>query len=316
MSQLTVVMYHYVRDLERSRYPRIKGLGLEQFRGQLRYLAGRHTFVRVQDVIAACREGADLPANAVLLTFDDGYSDHYRYVLPILDELGVQGCFFPPTRVLEDRTVLDVNKIHFTLASGADPAELARHCLQRVADLQAEFQLEPPAAYVARHRHASRLDDADTMLVKRLLQVGLPEAARARITDEMFRRHVTADEAAFAEELYLTADQVWTMRRAGMEFGNHGVGHRWFDSLDAAAQREEMAGGVAMLRGFGYRDGEYVIAYPYGGHNAETVAIARDLGHALGFTTEVRPAALGQDDPLLLPRLDTVDLPHTPDGAA
>ncbi len=308
-------MYHYVRDLARSRFPRIKGLPLERFRGQLAYLQKKHTFVRVEDVLAAQRGDGDLPPGAALLTFDDGYADHYRYVLPILDDLGAQGCFFPPTRVIDERTVLDVNKIHFTLAAADGVDAIAAYCLQRVGELQTEFQLEPPDVYVARFRQPSRLDDASTMFVKRLLQRGLPEAARARITDEVFRRHVTADEAAFAEELYLTADQVHTMRRCGMYFGSHGVRHRWFDDLPAADQREEMAGGLAMLRRFGYRDGEFVIAYPYGGFSDITVTIARELGHALGFTTEVRAAEIGRDEPLLLPRLDTVDLPFEPGPA-
>jgi peptidoglycan/xylan/chitin deacetylase (PgdA/CDA1 family) len=311
---VTVVMYHYVRDLERSRYPRIKGLSLTKFRGQLRYLAQQHTFVRIQDLLAAVRGETALPARAALLTFDDGYSDHFRYVFPILDELGVQGCFFPPTRVLTERTVLDVNKIHFTLASCDHIDEIAAYCLRRVGELQAEFGLEPPEVYVARYRQASRLDDASTMFVKRLLQRGLPEAARARITAEIFRAHVTGDEAAFAEELYLCRDQVRTMIRHGMYFGSHGVQHRWFDDLDEGEQRQEMSGGLDMLREFGYHAGEFIVAYPYGGFNEATITIARELGHGLGFTTEVRAAQLERDDPLRLPRLDTVDLPYGDQG--
>ena len=35
---VTIVMYHYVRDLERSRFPAIKGLSLDRFWRQLRYI--------------------------------------------------------------------------------------------------------------------------------------------------------------------------------------------------------------------------------------------------------------------------------------
>ena len=38
-NRCTIVMYHYVRELRRSRYPGIKGLSTEKFRGQLDYLA-------------------------------------------------------------------------------------------------------------------------------------------------------------------------------------------------------------------------------------------------------------------------------------
>jgi peptidoglycan/xylan/chitin deacetylase (PgdA/CDA1 family) len=299
-------MYHYVRDLRRSRYPGIKGLTLEGFRGQLDHLATRHAFVRVEDLLA----GADLPERAVLLTFDDGYADHYRYVFPILNERGIAGCFFPPVRPLRERVVLDVNKIHFALASGEPAARLAEYCLRRVDELRDEYDLAPRERYLETYRKPTRLDDAETVFVKRLLQRGLPAAARARIADELFRRFVTADETAFAEELYLTPDQVRTMRRAGMYFGAHGMTHRWLDSLTEPEQREEILGSRAWLGELGYGAGEWVIAYPYGGFTDATLAIAREAGYALGFTTEDRVAEPGRDDPLRIPRIDTVDLPQ------
>ncbi len=309
MNELSVVMYHYVRDLARSRHPAIKGLDVARFRRQLAHLDRDHQVVRVEDVLAACRGEADLPPRAVLLTFDDGYADHWRYAFPLLDERGLQGCFFPPVRPLRERVVLDVNKIHFALAAGGDAGALAAHCLARIADWREEYGLAAPAEYQATLARASRFDDAPTVFVKRLLQRGLPAPARARLTDELFHRFVTDDEAAFAEELYLGLDQVRAMRRAGMWFGAHGDSHRWLDDLPAAEQRAELAASRDLLRDLGYAASEFVVAYPYGGHDAATVAVARDLDYSLGFTVEVRTARIGQDDPLLLPRLDTNDVP-------
>jgi peptidoglycan/xylan/chitin deacetylase (PgdA/CDA1 family) len=316
-SRLTVVMYHYVRELERSRYPKIKGLSLTRFRGQLDHLARHYALVRVEDVLAAFRgDGPELPARGALLTFDDGYSDHYRYVFPILGERGLTGCFFPPVRPLRERVVLDVNKIHFALAAGEPAARLAEFCLRRVDELRDEYGLASRAHYLETYARPTRLDDAETVFVKRLLQRGLPEAARARIADELFRRFVSVDEAAFAEELYLTPEQVRAMRRAGMYFGAHGVSHRWLDSLSETEQREELRGGGEWLAGLGYGAGERVIAYPYGGFTDATVALTRAAGYALGFTTEDRVAEPGREDPLRIPRIDTVDLPHRADAAA
>ena len=316
MKSLTAVMYHYVRDLERSRFPRIKGLTLEKFRGQIEYLrqAGT-TFVRIEDVLDVLYHGReDWPEKAALLTFDDGYSDHYRYVFPILDELGIQGCFFPTWTTLRDRGVMDVNKIHFTLATVDDVKELVAFCLERIAALKSEFDLEDPEHYLARYRQATRLDDADTILVKRLLQQGLPLPARERITSELFRRFVTEDEAAFAEDLYLSPEQVKTMSRAGMYFGSHCVSHRWLDTLDAAEQHQEMAGSLPWLTDLGYGPGQRVIAYPYGGFNETTLEVAREVGFDLAFTTEVRAADLETEAPLRIPRLDTIDLPFAPEA--
>lgn len=58
-----------------------------------------------------------MPPHAVLLSFDDAYADHFEYVFPILEHEHIQGAFYPPVKAVTEHTVLDVNKIHFILAS-------------------------------------------------------------------------------------------------------------------------------------------------------------------------------------------------------
>ncbi len=92
---VTIVMYHYVRDLEHSRFPAIKGLSLQRFHRQLDYIQAHYTPVKVEDSWMHCRiSDKELPPNPILLTFDDGYSDHFLNVFPQLDARGIQGCFF------------------------------------------------------------------------------------------------------------------------------------------------------------------------------------------------------------------------------
>ena len=87
-------MYHYVRELQHTRYPRIKALLKSEFTKQLTYLEEHYQFVTVNDCIDAIYSNVELPSNAILLTFDDAYIDHYNTVFPILEEKGIQGCFF------------------------------------------------------------------------------------------------------------------------------------------------------------------------------------------------------------------------------
>lgn len=55
-SPLTIVMDHYVRNLDHSRFSAIKGLSLDRFCRQLDYILARYTPVSVEEVLAA---GAD-----------------------------------------------------------------------------------------------------------------------------------------------------------------------------------------------------------------------------------------------------------------
>lgn len=92
--KVVIVMYHYVRDLSRSRFPAIKGLSLDRFRRQLDHIQSHYTPVSIENLLDALQsEEAELPPNPILLTFDDGYNDHFSNVFPLLDERGIQGCF-------------------------------------------------------------------------------------------------------------------------------------------------------------------------------------------------------------------------------
>ncbi len=68
-------------------------------------------------VIEALKDRAVLPDNSVLLTFDDGYIDSYTVAFPILEEFGFQDLFFIPGKTFTMHHLLDVNKIHYVLAS-------------------------------------------------------------------------------------------------------------------------------------------------------------------------------------------------------
>ena len=118
-SEVTVVMYHYVRDLKNSRYPNIKGLDIEKFKKQIKFFKENYNFIRMEDLIEYYKSPnkKSLPDKSILLTFDDGYKDHYTYVLPVLLENNIQGSFYIPTKCFQDKKVLDVNKIHFILES-------------------------------------------------------------------------------------------------------------------------------------------------------------------------------------------------------
>lgn len=301
MNSLTAVMYHYVRPLEHSRYPRIRGRRLAEFRSQLDHLMARYRLVGVEDVLAAVRGEHRLPPDAALLTFDDGFADHYAHVFPLLADRGVQGAFFPPARAVLDRVLLDVHRIHFVLASAPDPEVLRR---------AVDEELDEPGDWWQRYGRASRFDPAEVVYVKRLLQVGLPRAVRSRIAARLFARFVSVDETAFAEELYLSLDQLRLMRSCGMEVGGHGDAHDWLGSLTADDQRREVDRSLDLLRAVGVPDDGWTMAYPYGDWDARVLDLLAQRGCALGLTSEVRVADLDADPPLLLPRLDTNDLPH------
>jgi peptidoglycan/xylan/chitin deacetylase (PgdA/CDA1 family) len=302
---LTIVMYHYVRDLAHSRFPAIKGLSMERFRRQLSHIRAHYTPISVEELL----QGSDLPPNPVLLTFDDGYADHFTNAFPLLDDYGISACFFPAAQPILEHTVLDVNKIQFALAASGSPAALLSEALSCLEGLRSEHSLKPTAEYLTAAAEGHRYDSEEVVVLKRLLQRELPEAVRSPIVNRLFARHVTTDEAAFACELYMSLDQLACMRRHGMHIGSHGYSHLWMNRISSETQTVEIDRSLDFLEAIGISRSGFTICYPYGGFNDSLQGILRNRGCRLGFTVEPRIADLRCDDPLTLPRLDTNDLP-------
>src|SRR5712691_6277952 len=81
---LRVVMYHYVRDLPKTLFPRLKGMMPDAFAMQIANLQRRYEVATLEaalDFLAGrYRPARDL----VLLTFDDGLKEHFAEVTPLL----------------------------------------------------------------------------------------------------------------------------------------------------------------------------------------------------------------------------------------
>jgi peptidoglycan/xylan/chitin deacetylase (PgdA/CDA1 family) len=306
---VTVVMYHYVRDLKRSRFPAIKGLSVERFCRQLDYIQCHYTPVSIETLMGALFEQQALPPNAILLTFDDGYADHFANVFPLLDARGIQGCFFPPAQAVLEHKVLDVNKIHFTLAAVPDAGTLLDEVFSALTEFRSEHALQTSEGYLATLPGEHRYDTREVTVLKRLLQRELPEPVRTEIVHRQFSKYVTNDEAAFACELYMSMEQIACLRHHGMHIGSHGYTHAWLNHISSEAQSTEIDRSLEFLQTLGVAKNDWTIGYPYGGFNQSLLQILRERRCRMGFTVEARVADLDKDDPLTLPRIDTNDLP-------
>lgn len=321
MNDLTIIMYHYVRDLKNSRFPEIKGLEVELFKEQICYLEKNYHFVTAEQVIAAFKKEEKLPSKAVLLTFDDAYIDHYTNVFPILEHKKIQGCFYPPVKAITEHSVLDVNKVHFILA--ATPKDQFGHLLERIKQLliqyQEEYKLNTYDYYFEKLAVANRFDPKEVIFVKRLLQVELPEKLRNIITKQLFTEAVKMEEEVFSRELYMNKDQMRCMVDCGMHVGSHGYDHYWLGSLPKDKQNEEIQQAIHFIQEIGGDINNWTMCYPYGNYNDDTIDTLKSNGCQFGLTTRVALASIDStetDAIFKLPRLDTNDIPKQADAPA
>lgn len=307
-NKLYISMYHYTRDLQHSRYPKIKGLDVKLFREQLAFINENFNVVTMEQVIDAVERKIELPERALLLTFDDGYADNYTVALPLLEEFGLQGSFFIPGKTFSTHQLLDVNKIHYILAS-ADIYRLVED-LKKEMDYYrgVEFDYAPTEQLYNEYAVANRFDIKETIFVKRMLQTVLPEKLRNIISSNLFEKYLGVTEEQLAYELYMTEEQIRTMKRHGMFIGVHGYDHYWLGNLELDKMKRDINLALDILDEFIDRK-HWVMNYPYGSYNEGVLDYIKEQGACLGLTTDVRIADINNDYYLELPRLDCNDFP-------
>lgn len=122
-----ILMYHYVSPLpdDADVYRDDLTISPENFRNHIDYLhENGYSTITLHDLYDALMYGSILPTKPIILTFDDGYIDHYEYAFPALEEHDFVGTFFVITGK----------------ADAGDPAHLSWTQIEAMAD--AGMQME------------------------------------------------------------------------------------------------------------------------------------------------------------------------------
>jgi peptidoglycan/xylan/chitin deacetylase (PgdA/CDA1 family) len=298
-------MYHYVRDLPKTRFPRLHAMRTDSFAKQVAELKERYDVVPLETALAFLSGGYRPARDLVVLTFDDGLKEHFTDVTPILVEHGLQGFFFIPTAGVGDQRVLSVHKSHFLMASlGFE--EYRSAFLARLAKVAPSVSTDVDRANA---ESTYRWDTPDVAAFKYLLNFCLSTDVRSQVLDSLFETYL-GDEAEFARDLYLTWDEGRQMQQAGMLLGGHSHNHVPLASLPDATRQSDLQTCMEFLRQNLNPQNLWPFSYPYGktsSFNSATVQTLQELGICCSFGTEVGTNAAGEDL-YRLRRLDPKDV--------
>lgn len=256
--RLTVVMFHRVLEPDDPRWRTCDPaytMDTATFTATLEFFKRHYRLVSQEQVLEARRGGRPLPRRAMLITFDDGWSDNADYALPILQRLGVPALLF---------VVADAVGRRQPFYQEALVAAWRRGSI-KVADLPGGQQGEE--SLPALRRAITRIET-------------LPEVERdawlahwAPALDDGMRHMVDRDD-------------LLRLRDGGLALGLHGKTH--VPISRAADQEAELAGARRELAEV---LGEPVAAmvsmsFPHGAYDVPTAERARQSGYELAFTSE------------------------------
>ncbi len=260
---LSIVTYHHVAD-DAADYPydpTVCDATPAQFRRQLEMIARYCTPVGIDEVVRAL-DGAPLPANPVMVTFDDGYLSCHDVALPILRAVGVRATFFIATGFTNERRLYWWEKIALLINMARRHATVT-YPLTMTVD---------PHDRTLRARLVAMVKNTPDLDIERFLDE-LAVALGVEWSREIETEH--------ADRLIMQWDHVRALARAGMDVESHGKHHRVLQTLQASALDDELAGSRTELEAQLGRPVR-AIAYPVGRRIAREARI-RDALAAAGY---------------------------------
>ena len=304
-NNIHIVMYHYVRNIKKSKHTNLKGLEFSNFKKQIVYLKKNFNILSNNQFIEILNSRKIPKKKSILLTFDDGYRDHFEYVFPFLKKQDVSAIFYPPIMCIRNKAVLDVNKIHFILAKEENRDKILDLIFLYVKKI---LNKNPHQIGIEKINLLSRYDDKKTILIKRLLQNHLPLPYRKKIVDKIFKHIVNYSEEEFSKILYMNNNNIQELYKNNFSIGSHGYNHYWWEKINKNEQEIEIKKSINYFKKIKVFDKNFSVCYPYGSYNLQTLNLLKKYKIKFALTTRVGSVNKKNIKNVYeLPRFDTND---------
>ncbi|MEQ7798368.1 polysaccharide deacetylase family protein [Pedobacter sp. ASV1-7] len=263
------LMYHRIADLASD--PWDLAVSPENFEAHLKVLKD-HNVISINELADILTKKKKMPANAITITFDDGYRDNYLVAKPLLEKYNTPACFFMTTDSIGKQKEFWWDA-------------LERICLQS-PNLPNKLVLEQPINIswdIGSSDNSNVLSPFDLYLKLCGIVRKMPSKKHPAFikTLEVWANNPHERPENFAmdkkELLDMQSNKLFTI-------GAHTMTHPFLPYFSLQYQKKEILGSIKYLEELTGNPINF-FAYPHGGHNQNTLEILPDLGITLGFTT-------------------------------
>lgn len=302
--KINIVMYHYIKDFSKKENKGYKGISLKKFDNHINYLKKNYIIIDIKNLLDSNFIKEHKKGNYCLLTFDDGYIDHFQNVFPILVEKKVTGSFYMSGSIIENKKLLNVNKIHYLLAN-IKKKEIIKNLKIFCAVSKRKINFEKIYNNL---KNNTRYDDDDINLIKYLLNIYFSIEERDIFFQNIFEKIIQIKEEDISKNFYLSKKNIKEMQKFDMYFGGHGYEHYNLTSLNQLKLKIELNKTINFLKKINTRTDNWIMCYPYGAYNNKILKSIKRNNCSIGLTTLPFTANLNKKNLLTLPRFDANDV--------
>jgi len=264
---MKIYMFHYVtRDFNYFHFD------VDEFENTIKELIKHYRIIGLIELYDRIEEKKELK-NCIMLTFDDGTKDHYKYVYPILKKYNVPGVFFISSNIIKGE-ILDIHIIHQLFAKVG---------VEKLYDDLVEELKKREIVINDKEFITTKFDEYKMKYVKQLLQFILSREQRTEIINTFIKKYKISEKS---EDYYITNEELKEMKNNNMQFGLHTKSHVRLDRLSLVEQREEIIENYKLLTNMEILTYPIAIAYPFGVYNDDTLKILIDNNIEMGFAID------------------------------
>ncbi|MDT7041544.1 polysaccharide deacetylase family protein [Candidatus Nitronereus thalassa] len=219
--EVTGLNYHIVSDQD---LPHIKYTlpykSHKQFENDLTYLKSNYKLLSYSQVEELILKNTREFENSVILTFDDGYSECYSVVMPLLKKHNIPCMFFVTSEVIDNKFMVYPNKM-----------SLIDDVMMSLDDVKFEGVLQD-----INHRFKQNLKTRKGFLA----WMGSLHYSDTPMIDEMcVMLNIDVQQYLKKHQPYLTSQEIKRLVQNGFTVGAHGQRHAYLYTLKTRKQIEE-----------------------------------------------------------------------------
>lgn len=288
-SPKTVVLtYHGIRNSKFDPY-HIR-VSPEYFESHLEWIQSAYPVLSLGEFVLRKKQGG-LPKRSVVLTFDDGYENHYTAAKPVLEKWKLPAVFYISTGTIESQKGFwwDFMEALMPFLDKLPPVWEFEAGGKRYG-----LRFEKDAAAFEKASRSGNVNDLPPEMVKNLTLLSktlrdLESSEREAILEDLSRR-MGYPELISRRQNVLSEAQIKQMAANSLfEIGAHTVSHRTLSALHPEEQRSEIRESKSTLEKITGKTIRH-FAYPFGtklDYDSRAVKFVKQAGFESAVTTEL-----------------------------
>ncbi len=277
--KLTVLTFHRVTTENTANYHQgltTISISSANFSHLINFVRKHYTVISLGDYLRMVEKQETLPANSIILSFDDGYRDVLKNAVPVLQKQGLPAILFVPTAAIDAGQTFWWDALFALLQNGsaagfnttvsADPA--VQPYLKRVENI---LNMENGTRQTEIFAFIDGLQTVNAEIRERVLHYLLKGQSRIHAQGDSFPQ-------------VLTWDEIRQCTISGFEIGSHTVTHQFLTSVPQSDAEYEIVKSKSKLELF---LGSEVtsFSYPGGHHDGNTALLVEKAAYSCAFTS-------------------------------